>query len=121
VTLPAAGSTVGAPGAAPVVATPQSSAAAASSAASGRSAAFGLSTGQRRLAAALVIAMELVGFLLLLGDRGLERAASGAGVALAAGGRLRVPDRLARGDGPSARMGGVGRLRAERSGPVPHL
>src|SRR3954451_18269342 len=57
----------------------------------------GLSTPQRRVLAGFVIALELLGFLLLMGDRGVERLALGpaaaGGAAGAVGGRVRPPGR----------------------------
>jgi hypothetical protein len=79
----------------------------------------GLSTSQRRALAAVVIALELVGLLLLLGDRGAERLALGATSALA-GGRLRPPDR-GRHALRETSMGGIGRFTAPRDGSAPRL
>ena len=81
----------------------------------------GLSTTQRRVLAGVVIAAELLGFLLLMADRDVERLALGAAVPAAAGGRLRPPDRVARSAGPAATWAGVGRFRSERVGPPPRL
>jgi hypothetical protein len=81
----------------------------------------GLSTTQRRILAGVVIALELLGFLLLMGDRDVERLALGPAVATAAGGRLRAPDRGRQVPVGAPSVGGVGRFRAERQGSPPRL
>ena len=89
----------------------------------------GLSTTQRRVLAGVVIALELLGFLLLMGDRDVERlalgpaaAAAGAGAAGGAvGGRLRAPDRGRQLAATSSSVGGVGRFRTARQGKAPKL
>lgn len=78
----------------------------------------GMSTKERRLIALLIIAAEVVGYVLL--RRWPSREAAPVAAAVAAGGRLRAPDRPVS-DARSAQSGGVGRFRRERSGPVPHL
>ena len=83
----------------------------------------GLSTTQRRVLAGIVIALELLGFAMLMGDRDVEglalgSAAAGAG---AVGGRLRAPERGARLPVAAPRSAGVGRFRSERQGPAPRL
>lgn len=98
--------------------------AAASRASSGTG---GLSTTQRRVLAGVVIALELLGFLLLMGDRDVERlalgsAAAGAGAGVGAvGGRLRPPDRGRSLPAAVSSVGGVGRFRTERQGKAPRL
>jgi hypothetical protein len=81
----------------------------------------GLSTTQRRILAGAVIALELLGFLLLMGDRDVERLALAPAIASAAGGRLRAPDRGRQVPVGATSVGGVGRFRAERQGPAPRL
>lgn len=81
----------------------------------------GLSTTQRRVLAGFVIALELLGFLLLMGDRDVERLALVPAEASAAGGRLRAPDRGRQVAVGSTSVGGVGRFRSERQGPAPRL
>lgn len=85
----------------------------------------GLSTGQRRAIALIVIAAEVVGYALLTrtSDGSAVPAAAVAGMA---SGRLRPPDRaigglgrFGSGDGPTP--GGVGRFRRDRQGPTPRL
>ena len=84
----------------------------------------GLSTGQRRAIALLVIAAEVVGYVLL--SRGADASAVPATAAAGmAAGRLRPPDRAIAGwrgaGGGTGAPGGVGRFRREREGPAPHL
>jgi hypothetical protein len=81
----------------------------------------GLSTTQRRVLAGVVIALELLGFLLLMGDRDVERLALAPALATAAGGRLRPPDRGGQVRVGAVSVGGVGRFRTERRGPAPRL
>lgn len=85
----------------------------------------GLSTTQRRVLAGFVIGLELLGFLLLMGDRDVERLALGpaaaAGGAGAVGGRLRPPDRGRQVAAAASSVGGVGRFRTERRGKAPRL
>jgi len=81
----------------------------------------GLSTTQRRVLAGIVIALELLGFMLLMGDRDVERMALTPAIATAAGGRLRAPDRGRQTTATATTAGGVGRFRAERRGPAPRL
>jgi hypothetical protein len=84
----------------------------------------GLSTTQRRVLAGIVIALELLGFAMLMGDRDGERLALGsvaAGAGAAVGGRLRAPDRGGRVPAAAPRAAGVGRFRSERHGPAPRL
>ena len=81
----------------------------------------GLSTTQRRVLAGVVIALELLGFLLLMGDRDVERLALAPAIATAAGGRLRPPDRGGQVPVGATSVGGVGRFRTERQGPAPRL
>jgi hypothetical protein len=84
----------------------------------------GLSTGQRRAIALVVIAAEIVGYVLLsrMSDAGVVPTTGAAGMAT---GRLRPPDRAVggwRGSGGGAGTpGGVGRFRREREGPAPQL
>ena len=85
----------------------------------------GLSTTQRRALAGFVIGLELLGFLILMGDRDVERLALGptaaaAGVG-AVGGRLRPPDRGRQQPVEISSVGGVGRFRTERQGKAPRL
>ena len=85
----------------------------------------GLSTTQRRVLAGFVIALELLGFLLLMGDRDVERLALGSaaagGAAGAVGGRLRPPDRGRPLGATASSISGVGRFRTERQGKAPKL
>jgi hypothetical protein len=89
----------------------------------------GLTTGQRRTLAAVVIGLELLGFLMLMGDRDAERLGGGLGSPLLAGGgaglvggRLRPPDRGSSASTTAARnIAGVGRFRGLRQGPPPRL
>lgn len=85
----------------------------------------GLSTTQRRVLAGFVIALELLGFLLLMGDRDVERLALGSaaagGAAGAVGGRLRPPDRGRQLGATAGGIAGVGRFRTERQGKAPKL
>jgi hypothetical protein len=85
----------------------------------------GLSTTQRRVLAGFVIGLELLGFLLLMGDRDVERLAlgpvAGAAATGAVGGRLRPPDRGRQLPGAVSSVGGVGRFRTEREGKAPKL
>jgi hypothetical protein len=87
----------------------------------------GLSTTQRRVLAGFVIGLELLGFLILMGDRDVERlalgpaAAAGAMGAGAVGGRLRPPDRGRQLPTGVSSVGGVGRFRTERQGKAPKL
>jgi hypothetical protein len=85
----------------------------------------GLSTGQRRAIALVVIAAEVVGYALLsrTSDASVAPAAVAGGMA---SGRLRPPDRAVGGLGPASRSagavpGGVGRFRRDREGPAPQL
>jgi hypothetical protein len=84
----------------------------------------GLSAGQRRAIALLVIAAEVVGYALLSRTSGAGFAPAAAGAGMAAG-RLRAPDRAVggiRGSGGGAGLtGGVGRFRREREGSAPQL
>ncbi len=81
----------------------------------------GLSTGDRRIIAFIVIAAEVLGYALLMRNRAPVAAPATAATALA-GGRLRAPDRGSSGRGAAAAgSGGVGRFRRERVGPAPHL
>ena len=130
--LPDAGSGAAQPIAPPVVApsapaatTPATQPVASSARSTGTG---GLSTTQRRVLAGFVIALELLGFLLLMGDRDVERlalgpvAAAGAGAAYGAvGGRLRPPDRGRQLPATVSSVGGVGRFRSERQGNPPKL
>ena len=100
----------------------------ASSGRSGNGGNGGLTTTQRRILAGVVIALELLGFAMLMGDRGVERLALGSSLGAAGAGavsdRLRPPDRGLRGlRSPAAapRTAGVGRFRSERQGPPPRL
>jgi hypothetical protein len=122
--LPAAGTDGGAV-APPVVAPSQAASqpatqpVAASSTGTG-----GLSTTQRRVLAGIVIALELLGFAMLMGDRDVERLALGSAAGTAAGavgGRLRPPERGGRAPVSAPRHGGVGRFRSQRQGPAPKL
>lgn len=86
----------------------------------------GLSTTQRRVLAGFVIALELLGFLLLMGDRDVERVALGSAATAGAaggavGGRLRPPDRGRQAIAAATSVGGVGRFRTQRQGPAPRL
>ena len=135
VVLPAAGSGDSQAVAPPVVAPSQPATSgqatqpvAAAQASSGTG---GLTTTQRRVLAGFVIALELLGFMLLMGDRDVERLAlgtAGAGAvgagavgAGAVGGRLRPPDRGRQLAATASSVGGVGRFRAERQGKAPRL
>ena len=114
--LPGTGTTT-TPGnvAPPVVAAPGTTPTAAQpSAATGT----GMSTRERRLIALLIIAAEVVGYVLM--RRWPAREAAPVGGAVVAGGRLRPPDRPVS-DMRAGESGGVGRFRRERRGPVPHL
>ncbi|HET7310007.1 MAG TPA: hypothetical protein VFJ17_01640 [Mycobacteriales bacterium] len=106
---------------APVVAqSAPASRAATTAAETSRAVAGGLSTSARRWLALLVIALEVVGFVAL--TRMPEAAPLPLGAAATpAGGRLRPPDRAARGigRGRGATIGGVGRFRRERHAPAP--
>ena len=115
--LPGSGTTT-APGsvAPPVVASPDTTPTAAQPAATDN----GLSTKDRRLIALLIIAAEVIGYVLLRRWPARD-AAPAAGVAATAGGRLRPPDRPVSGVHNADAPGGVGRFRRERHGPVPHL
>ena len=95
-------------------------------ASTGDSGTGGLSITQRRVAAGIVIALELLGFAMLMGDRDVKpvllgTAAAGASAG-AVGGRLRAPDRGSRvAPVAASRAAGVGRFRSERQGPAPRL
>jgi hypothetical protein len=77
-----------------------------------------MSTKERRLIALLIIAAEVIGYVLL--RRWPARAAAPVAAAATAGGRLRPPDRPVAGM-RAGETGGVGRFRRERHGQVPHL
>jgi hypothetical protein len=81
----------------------------------------GLSTTQRRVLALFVIGLELLGFLMLLGERDAERSGIGPVAPALAGGRLRPPDRGHPARTAAATIGGVGRFRGERQGRPPRL
>lgn len=119
--LPAAGTDSGAvapPVVAPSASPQQGGSGLVPSAASSGAGTGGLSTTQRRVLALFVIGLELLGFLMLMGERDAERVALGAG---AAGGRLRPPDRGRPATAAAAAVGGVGRFRGERQGRPPRL
>jgi hypothetical protein len=85
----------------------------------------GLSTGQRRAIALVVIAAEIAGYALLT-RTSAGAAVPAAAVAGMASGRLRPPDRAVGGfgrlrSGDAGAPGGVGRFRRDRQGPAPHL
>jgi len=127
--LPAAGSGPSQPVAPPIVApsTPAGSAQGSQPVAAARasSGTGGLSTTQRRVLAGLVIGLELLGFMLLMGDRDVERLALGpaaaAGGVGAVGGRLRPPDRGRQLPATVSSVAGVGRFRTQRQGKAPKL
>jgi hypothetical protein len=120
---PASGGDAGAAVAPPVIAPSQAAGQPATQplAATGGTGTGGLSTTQRRVLAGVVIALELLGFLLLMGDRDVERLALAPAIATAAGGRLRPPDRGGHVSVGATSVSGVGRFRAERQGPAPRL
>ena len=78
----------------------------------------GMSTKDRRLIALLIIAAEVIGYVVL--RRWPSQQTAPVAAAVAAGGRLRAPDRAVS-DARTVEAGGVGRFRRERHGPVPHL
>lgn len=86
----------------------------------------GLTTSQRRALAAVIIGLELLGFLLLRGDEGVEAVAlggaavAGAGAGLV-GGRLRPPDRGREAIAAVSSIAGVGKFRSVRQGRAPRL
>jgi hypothetical protein len=124
--LPPSGSATGGAAAAPPVVAPPSAGTGATGsrpvAATSVPGAGGLTTTQRRVLAGLVIALELLGFALLMGDRGVERLATAGGATGLVGGRLRPPDRGRRaGSDPVVAASGVGRFRSPRQGRPPRL
>lgn len=110
----------------PVVATGSNAAAATAPVAKSEAAGSGgLTTSQRRALAAVIIGLEMLGFLLLRGDEGVEAvalggAAAGAGAGLV-GGRLRPPDRGRDSVAAASAVAGIGRFRVARQGRAPRL
>lgn len=117
--LPGASSATGTPdsGTPPVVAPQQQPGANPAAQSQPVAASSDLSTGARRAIALAVIALEVLGYLLLM----RSPAAPAVPVMATAGGRLRPPDRTAGGGPRVATIGGVGRFRRERTGVAPHL
>jgi len=113
--LPATESTGAAAAQPPVVATPGTTPTAAHPVTTTDT---GMSTKNRRLIGLLIIAAEVVGYVLL--RRVPAREAAPVAGSASAGGRLRPPDRHSSGI-HSAQSGGVGRFRRDRQGAVPHL
>ena len=114
------------PVAPPVVASGTSSPATTPAAKTEAAGSGGLTTSQRRALAAVVIGLELLGFLLLRGDEGVEAVALGGATAAGAGaglvgGRLRPPDRGRQAVAAASSIAGVGRFRAARQGRAPRL
>ncbi|HET7529363.1 MAG TPA: hypothetical protein VFJ98_00210 [Mycobacteriales bacterium] len=119
--LPPSGQTSPDTGLAPVVAgSAGPSPAATAPAARPVAARSGLSAAARRWIALVVIALEVLGFAVLVRAPDPARVPT-AGDAALAGGRLRPPDRGLPAAGAAAMVGGVGRFRRERRTAAPHV
>jgi hypothetical protein len=116
--LPGAGTATAGGGVAPVVA-PTPAAGVVPAATTQSTADAGMSVGTRRLIAAIVIALEVGGFLALMNAPAPAAPAIAGGTAVA-GGRLRPPDRVT-GGLRSGGTAGVGRFRSARRGDPPPL